>query len=138
MNNQHRLRIGAAHTNPRDRSRQHSRLNPAVTLAVGMLLAAAGWAQAQAQSPSQPASEAAAPSAGLQEVVVTANKREETLTQAPLAVSALSQDQLTNAGVVGLTDLTSSVPNVEIRSIGFANSVQIAIRGVSNNDFNQT
>jgi iron complex outermembrane recepter protein len=138
MNYQHRLRVGAAHTNPRDRSGQHSRLNPAVTLAIGMLLAAAGLAQAQAQSQSQPASEAAATSAGLQEVVVTANKREETLTQAPLAVSALSQDQLTNAGVVGLTDLTSSVPNVEIRSIGFANSVQIAIRGVSNNDFNQT
>jgi iron complex outermembrane recepter protein len=74
--------------------------------------------------------------AGLNEIVVTAQKRSEALSKAPLAVSALSQDQLTAAGVVGLEDLTSSVPNVEIKTVTFVNAIQVTIRGITNSDFN--
>src|SRR5882757_9402293 len=40
----------------------------------------------------------------LTEIVVTATKRSESLSKVSLAVSAFSQEELTNAGVVGLAN----------------------------------
>jgi iron complex outermembrane receptor protein len=73
---------------------------------------------------------------GLEEIVVTASKRSELLSKAPLAVSALSQDELTAGGVVGLQNLTSTVPSVEIKTVSLVNSIQVTIRGITNSDFN--
>lgn len=73
----------------------------------------------------------------LKEVVVTAEKRQESLLRAPLAVSAVSQAQLQDAGVVGLQNLTSTVPNLEMRTTGFADAIQLTIRGITNDDYNE-
>lgn len=75
-------------------------------------------------------------SIALSEVVVTATKRSEPLGKVPLAVSALSQDQLTTAGVVGLEDLTAAAPSVEMKMVAVDDSVEITIRGITNSDFN--
>lgn len=74
--------------------------------------------------------------AALNEIVVTASKRSEPLSKAPIAVSALSQDQLTSAGVVGLQDLTSAVPSVEMKMVAVNDSLEVTVRGITNNDFN--
>jgi len=73
----------------------------------------------------------------LQEVVVTASKQQETVLHAALSVSTLSPEQLQQAGVVGLQNLTSTVPGVQMKSVGLANSIQVAMRGISNDDFNE-
>lgn len=73
----------------------------------------------------------------LQEVIVTATKRAERLLNAPLAVTAISQSQLQTAGVGGLKDLTSNVPDLTMKTVGLADSVQVTIRGITNSDFNQ-
>lgn len=78
-----------------------------------------------------------ATSTQLQEVVVTAEKRQESLTKAPLAVTALSQQQLTEAGVEGLQSITSTAPDVEVRTAAIANAIQVTIRGITNTDFNE-
>lgn len=72
----------------------------------------------------------------LEEVVVTAQKREEPLSKAPLAISAFSSDQLRDSGVTSIRDLTSVAPNLEAATVGPANSIMIATRGVFNADFN--
>lgn len=77
------------------------------------------------------------PGAKLEEIIVTASKREETLSKAPLAISALSDDQLRTAGVTGLKDLTSVVPGVTMKTVGIGNSIQVTVRGITNSDFNQ-
>lgn len=75
-------------------------------------------------------------STALSEIVVTATKRSEPLSKVPLAVSALTQDQLTTAGVVGLEDLTAVAPSVEMKMVAVDDSVEITIRGITNSDFN--
>jgi iron complex outermembrane recepter protein len=75
---------------------------------------------------------------GVDEVIVTASKRSESIIKAPMAVSALSQTQLEDAGVVQLKDLTTVAPGVEIGVVSVANSIQVSIRGISNTDFNAT
>ena len=71
-----------------------------------------------------------------QQIVVTASKRPETLTQAPMAVSVLTQEQLKRTGAEEIQNLVSLVPAFEVQTIGGANSIQLAIRGVTNSDFN--
>ncbi len=63
----------------------------------------------------------------IEEVLVTARKREENLQETPIAISALSGDQLREQGIHNTLDLTKMVPSLEIRR-GQAN--QIYIRGI--------
>jgi iron complex outermembrane recepter protein len=93
-------------------------------------------AQADLAAPAPPS--AAGPTAQLEEIVVTASKRTETLTKAPLAVTAISQQQLTDAGVVSVQDLSAQAPDLSLRQVGYAGSLQITIRGVTNTDPNQS
>jgi iron complex outermembrane recepter protein len=60
------------------------------------------------------APEGASPVPGLEEIVVTAQRREETLQHAALAVTAVSGDQLARAGAVKVEDLTQLVPSLQV------------------------
>jgi len=64
----------------------------------------------------------------IQEVVVTAERREETAQRTPLAITALSVEQLETQGVRTVSDLTTVVPGIQIGSVG--GSVEIAVRGI--------
>ena len=67
----------------------------------------------------------------LEEVIVTARKREESLQETPVAVTALSSDELRDAGVRNLADLNQIAPNIEVSSAnGTAPLASIYIRGV--------
>jgi outer membrane receptor protein involved in Fe transport len=64
----------------------------------------------------------------LEEVVVTAQKRVESLRDVPLSVAALSGARLAEAGIVRLDDLKAYVPNLQITETGIANNIYI--RGI--------
>src|SRR5690242_20140333 len=50
--------------------------------------------------------------AAIEEVTVTAQKREENLQTTPIAISALSADQLQNMGITGFDGLARSSPSI--------------------------
>jgi outer membrane receptor protein involved in Fe transport len=64
----------------------------------------------------------------IQEVIVTAAKRETTLQRTPQAVSVLSGAVQRDKGETGLTDLATTVPNVNFAYT--SNTSQIYIRGI--------
>lgn len=67
---------------------------------------------------------------GLEEVVVTAQKREQSLQDAPIAIAAFDANALEQKGVSNIEDLGTSVPNVKItRSPSNTTAATIAIRG---------
>ncbi|MFT4517784.1 MAG: iron complex outermembrane receptor protein [Halioglobus sp.] len=67
----------------------------------------------------------------LEEVVVTARKREESLQDTPIAVSALTGDNLDELGLRNISDLTKVVPNVDMYSgNGTTGAANVFIRGV--------
>tara|TARA_R110000823_G_scaffold210224_5_gene340494 strand:- start:33334 stop:35865 length:2532 start_codon:yes stop_codon:yes gene_type:complete len=67
----------------------------------------------------------------LEEVVVTARKREETLQETPVAVSAFSAESLENLGMRNITDLTKVVPNVDMYAgNGTTGTANVFIRGI--------
>ena len=70
----------------------------------------------------------------LEEIVVTARKREETVLDAPLSVSALGAGQIEARKLRGLTDLAVSMPNVALDEIGTARGVaNFSMRGLGVN-----
>ena len=71
----------------------------------------------------------------LQEVVVTAQKREQNLQDVGISVAALSADELKSMGVNSVDQLGSTVPGVMIFQFGEEATTTITIRGVSQNDF---
>lgn len=71
---------------------------------------------------------AAETSQGLQDIVVTANKRSENLQRAPAAVSVVGEDLLANAGIVDITQLNKLVPSLVLGKQG-SNAV-LFLRGV--------
>ncbi|OUS28397.1 hypothetical protein A9Q99_12815 [Gammaproteobacteria bacterium 45_16_T64] len=64
----------------------------------------------------------------LEEVVVTATKRESNLQDAPLSVSAVPNEKIRSQGMSELEDLTLYIPNVHIAEGG--TGTQLFIRGI--------
>lgn len=64
----------------------------------------------------------------LEEIIVTAQKREESLSDVPLSVEAVLGDKLTEAGIMRLDDLKAYVPNLQMTETGIANNVYV--RGI--------
>lgn len=69
----------------------------------------------------------------VEEVVVTAERRESNLQSVPIAVSAFNQDRLEVLQVNDIGDLQSHVPNLSIH-VGDANNAVVYIRGVGQVD----
>jgi iron complex outermembrane recepter protein len=91
-------------------------------------------ASVPAFSPALAADEPAA-TPGIEQVVVTARRREETLQDVPVAITALTADQLLEQNVRTLEDMTAYAPNIKV-SAGRATSstINAYIRGVGQND----
>ena len=70
---------------------------------------------------------------GLEEVIVTAQKREQGLQDVPIAVEAFSAEQIDNLSARDIADLSVFTPNVEISQA--ANQPSYKIRGIGTSDF---
>lgn len=78
------------------------------------------------------AQDLAAQGAGtLEELIVTAEKRETTVQDTPIAVSAFSQADLERSLINNNMDIQMAVPNM-LMSKGFFTTAQVTIRGIGN------
>lgn len=75
---------------------------------------------------------------GISDIVVTAQRRSESLQDVPLAVSALDADRIKEAGFRDVEDLSSTVPNLNISALWGTSNPKVFMRGIGNNNFNQT
>lgn len=102
-----------------------SRLHLAALAALGALTALPAAAQT---APAEP-------TATLEAVKVTARKREETLQDVPVAVTALTAEQLDKLAIKDLGDLQGQVPNLTIYAARGSNTtITTFIRGVGQAD----
>lgn len=74
----------------------------------------------------------------LEVVVVTAQRRSESLQDVPIAISALDARTLREGGYVDVEDLSGQVPNLQVSALWGTSAPKIFMRGVGNNNFNQT
>jgi iron complex outermembrane receptor protein len=94
----------------------------------GSMIAAAAWS---AVSPAYAQDEPA--SSGLEEVVVTAQKRAESLQDVPLSIQALGTQKLEQLNVQSFNDFAKFLPSVNFQSIG-PGTAAVFMRGVASGE----
>ena len=75
---------------------------------------------------------------GLEEIIVTAQRRDESLSKSPVAVAVLSSDVLAKAQIVSEQDLRSAVPGLSIRTGLGSNQLNYSLRGQSRDAYSGT
>ena len=68
-------------------------------------------------------------SAGIEEVIVTARRTEESLQDVPIAVTAFSEEGIQARQIITTSDLQMNVPNVSFTNTNFGSN-SFAIRGI--------
>ena len=71
---------------------------------------------------------------GIEDIIVTAQRREENLQKVPVSVTALSGDDLTQRAIVDSTDIAKLVPALKYNAYSPSTTVY-NLRGVSQNDY---
>ncbi|MEI8297363.1 MAG: TonB-dependent receptor [Pseudomonadota bacterium] len=74
-------------------------------------------------------------SGGLEEIVVTAQKRAQNSQEVGIAISAVSGDELNALGAASASDITKMMPAVVLTQPNGPSSFSLSIRGVTQNDF---
>jgi iron complex outermembrane receptor protein len=88
-----------------------------VALCIGSLYGSAAMAQSTAP-------------AGIEEIIVTAQKRSERVQDVPIAISAFTASQIENKNIGSLLDLSSLAPNLSVAATpGNSTASQVSIRG---------
>jgi iron complex outermembrane recepter protein len=104
--------------------------NRSVAAAIALMGSSIGVAHAQTEG-GTPAATADNPSV----VVVTARRREETLQDVPVSVTAVNADQISKQGIPDVTALALQLPNTTLKASRATNSTLTAfIRGVGQQD----
>ncbi|MBU1375036.1 MAG: TonB-dependent receptor [Alphaproteobacteria bacterium] len=94
-----------------------------------LLLGAAMAAMASAPALAQEGNE-------VETVVVTAQKRAENIQDVPMAVSAISGDQIEKRGVTNITELSKFLPSVQITQSNNNRNTTVFVRGVGTSGTN--
>ena len=81
-----------------------------------------------ARAADKPDDSAASGSGGLEEIVVTATRREENISKVPISITAMNQDMLDQKGIRDFNDIVRFTPGVSIDTTG---TNAISIRGIS-------
>jgi iron complex outermembrane recepter protein len=73
---------------------------------------------------------------GLEEIIVTAQKREQSIQDVGIAITAFSGDQIRELGYTQSVDIAQLAPGVHMSGSAAGQVAQISIRGVTQNDYN--
>ncbi|MBY8821434.1 TonB-dependent receptor [Sphingomonas colocasiae] len=83
-----------------------------------------------AMAQERPAGEAAAPAGD--DIIVTAQRREQSLQDVPIAITAVTAETLRDQNVQSVEDYFALTPNVSFQSNGSRDRKDLSIRGISN------
>ena len=99
------------------------------------LLAGAAWSAISTGAYAQTAAPQQEEAASVEDIVVTARRRDEQLKDVPIAVSAISAERLEQTGATDITALQQQTPNATVQIARGSNSTLISfIRGVGQQD----
>jgi iron complex outermembrane recepter protein len=73
---------------------------------------------------------------GLADIVVTAQRREESLQRVPVAVTAISSEQIDQLRVTNVKNLAGVAPSLQINNQGLSSNSTIIVRGIASGTSN--
>jgi iron complex outermembrane recepter protein len=109
-----------------------SLLRAVLVACAGMAISAGAFA---ADSTSVPTGSATASTGGLDEVIVTATRRAESIESVPISIDAFGADQLAQGSIKGIEDIAALTPGLQFAMPnGFSSAfTTISIRGLNTN-----
>src|SRR5277367_3647767 len=101
-----------------------------------LVLLAAPLAYSQQSSTASPSGDgsASADNGALQEIVVSAQRRAQTVQDVAISMDAFSGDQLEKLGMNNIQDVAANTPNVRFETFYGAGRPDVSIRGISIGD----
>lgn len=95
----------------------------------------AALAELAADTPSANNNSTTDTGSSLQEIVVTATRREESIQKVPISISAISQSELTEGGIKDIADIAAMTPGLQFTEpVGYSSLVPtVSIRGMNTN-----
>ncbi|MBI4519011.1 MAG: TonB-dependent receptor [Deltaproteobacteria bacterium] len=103
-----------------------------VAAAVAFGLPGQTWAQAKKKAGDKPE---AGMEVGVEEITVTAEKREESLQETPVSVTAITSEAIEEKGIRDVIDLGQVAPNLHMHpNVGGSTGVTVNMRGVIRTD----
>ena len=75
--------------------------------------------------------------AAIEEIIVTANKREQTLQDIPVSVTVTTGDTISKAAIQDIIDLQSVVPTLRVSQLQSSTNTSFSIRGFGNGSNNE-
>ncbi len=105
-------------------AKAHLRRSLANNLSIGLLSCAALLAASVPKSMAQEVADS-----GLQEIIVTAEKRAENVQHVPLSIIAFSGAALEAAGIKNPLDLPRLIPSLQISTTAYGSDLNVRIRG---------
>lgn len=113
-------------------------VNASSALALAAMLVVSAPATAQTVTPEHPQADgvpSAGPTDGVQDIVVTAQRRPEAAQAVSAALTVIAGSELDRRNIYNVTDLENSVPSLEIDSQFGGGQPQFRIRGVGGTDY---
>lgn len=98
----------------------HYKILPCLLVGTAIL-----WAQPEAV-----AQQSASAKAALEEIIVTARRREEKLMTLPFSVQAITADAMAAQGILNVQEAADYIPNVNLTQNGRANHTVVIVRGI--------
>ena len=106
------------------RTRRSTQSTAMIAWVVATSFAASAWAEDAAVTPP-----AKAPTKGIEEVIVTAERTSNNIQDVPIAVTAYTGATLQNRQILGTSDIQMNAPNVSFTPTNFGSS-SLSIRGI--------
>ena len=113
----------------------NSKMNTKKTLLasmVGLFAAAGGASSAMAQG-----DEAATEQGRIDEIIVTANKREQSLQDTEMSLTAISGNDINRRGLIGMGDYLATIPSVSQADFGVGRN-RVTMRGIAGSVTDET
>jgi outer membrane receptor protein involved in Fe transport len=95
----------------------------------GILLATCAFGAA-APAVAQDAAQEGANSGGLEEIIVTARKREESVQTVPVAVTAISEKTIQQRDITSIEKIAAATPNLSVGRASNGSGAQLTMRGI--------
>ena len=74
--------------------------------------------------------------AAIEEIVVTAQKRTESVQDVPISITAISGEELARRGLIDMQDVARTVPNFDLPASNNMRNVSVRIRGIGSTGTN--
>lgn len=111
-------------------SKKQLLLGAAICASVQAIPAFAQDAAPQDAAPQDAAAQDSASSGGLQDIVVTARKRQESVQDVPVAVTALSAEMVQRQDLTSIEKIAARTPNLNVGRASNGSGAQLTLRGI--------